>query len=211
MIRLRWISCQGRFVLSFETKFKNVFALCELKVILMIINKNMNGQIQIYTGNGKGKTTAAFGLVLRAVGAGKKVFFAQFVKGKTYSEIEAVNKFLPGVTIKQYGRGCFIVNEPAKEDIEAAGKGLREIETIIQSDTYDIIVLDEANIALYYKLFPVEALIQILEKRNPAVEIIITGRYAPPELVEIAGLVTEMKEIKHYYVDGVEAREGIEF
>lgn len=171
----------------------------------------MQGYIQIYTGNGKGKTTAAFGLSLRAVGAGKKVFFAQFVKGKTYSEIEAVAQFLPDITIRQYGRGCFIRKDPTQEDIEAALTGLTEVSEIIQSGRYDVVVLDEANIALHYQLFTVEQLMEVMRQKPPETELIVTGRYAPQELVDMADLVTEMKEIKHYYQSGVQARKGIEF
>ena len=171
----------------------------------------MQGYIHLYTGNGKGKSTAAFGLSLRAVGAGKKVFFAQFVKGKTYAEIEAVNQFLPAITIKQYGRGCFIKNVPVPEDIEAAQNGLKEVAEIIRSGAYDIVVLDEANIALYYKLFTSAELIEVIKHKRPETEIIITGRYAPQEIIDLADLVTEMKEVKHYYRKGVEARKGIEF
>ncbi len=171
----------------------------------------MKGYVHIYTGNGKGKTTAALGLSVRALGAGKKVFFAQFIKGKTYSEIEFIKKNIPDLIIKQYGLGCFIINEPKKEDIDAARKGLKEVETIIKSDEYDLIIMDEANIALYYKLFSVEDLIEVLKSKPTKTEIVITGRYAPAELMEFADLVTEMKEIKHYYSKGIEAREGIEF
>lgn len=171
----------------------------------------MKSYIQVYTGNGKGKTTAAFGLALRAVGAGKKVYFAQFVKGKTYSEIEAVQKFLPLITIKQYGLGCFIVREPTPDDIQSAGDGLVEVTAIMQSGDYDLVVLDEANIAVFYKLFTVNELILAIQKRNPKTEIVVTGRYAAPELIEIADLVTEMMEIKHYYNNGVDARVGIEY
>lgn len=169
------------------------------------------GYIQVYTGNGKGKTTAALGLAVRAVGAGKKVFFAQFVKGQIYSEIHAIQQFLPAITVEQYGLNCFIVQSPTQKDIDIARKGFEKVSEIILSGNYDVIVLDEANIAIYYKLFPVEELIQLLKKKPLETEIIITGRYAPPELIEIADLVTEMKEIKHYYTKGIEAREGIEF
>lgn len=169
------------------------------------------GYIQVYTGNGKGKTTAAFGLALRAVGAGKKVFFAQFVKGQIYSELEAVEKYLPSITIKQYGLDCFIEKSPTEADIKAAKEGLSQVAEIIASGQYDVIVLDEANIAVYYNLFTAQELISVINKRRKNTEIIITGRYAPPELLEIAHLVTEMKEIKHYYTQGVEARKGIEF
>ncbi len=169
----------------------------------------MSGYIQIYTGNGKGKTTAALGLTLRAVGAGKTVFFGQFVKGQVYSEIKALQQF-PAVQVKQYGLDCFIRHEPTQPDIQAAREGLREISEIIVSGKYDIIVLDEASIALYYNLFTVEELISVLKQKPEETEIIITGRYAPPQLIEIAALVTEMKEIKHYYRQGVMARVGIE-
>ncbi|MFA7226643.1 MAG: cob(I)yrinic acid a,c-diamide adenosyltransferase [Dysgonamonadaceae bacterium] len=171
----------------------------------------MKGYIHVYTGNGKGKTTAALGLALRAVGAGKKVYFAQFVKGKIYSEIDAINRYIPEITVKQYGRGCFIVNEPTLEDIQAAKEGLEEVGAVIRSGKYDVVVLDEATIALHYKLFSVEELIAVLQEKHEETEIAITGRYAPEELIEIADLVTEMKEIKHYYTKGISARKGIEY
>ncbi|NLH28699.1 MAG: cob(I)yrinic acid a,c-diamide adenosyltransferase [Bacteroidales bacterium] len=171
----------------------------------------MKGYIHVYTGNGKGKTTAVLGLALRAVGAGKKVYFAQFVKGKIYSEIDAINRYIPEITVKQYGRGCFIVNEPTLEDIQAAKEGLEEVGAVIRSGKYDVVVLDEATIALHYKLFSVEELIAVLQEKREETEIAITGRYAPEELIEIADLVTEMKEIKHYYTKGISARKGIEY
>ena len=171
----------------------------------------MKGYIHVYTGNGKGKTTAALGLALRAVGAGKKVYFAQFVKGKIYSEIDAINRYIPEITVKQYGRGCFIVNKPTLEDIQAAKEGLEEVGAVIRSGKYDVVVLDEATIALHYKLFSVEELIAVLQEKHEETEIAITGRYAPEELIEIADLVTEMKEIKHYYTKGISARKGIEY
>ena len=170
----------------------------------------MKGYIQIYTGNGKGKTTAALGLALRAAGAGKKVFFAQFVKGQEYSEVRALRQFLPSVEIKQYGLDCFIYNTPTQADIDIARKGLKEVSDVISSGKYDIVVLDEANIAIYYKLFSAEELIGILKQKPDETEIVITGRRAAPELMEIADLVTEMREVKHYYTKGVEARVGIE-
>jgi cob(I)alamin adenosyltransferase len=171
----------------------------------------MKGYIQVYTGNGKGKTTAALGLALRAVGDGKKVFFAQFVKGKPYSEINAIQYFLPNITIKQYGLGCFIRKSANQADIDAARKGLQEVTEIINSGEYDMVVLDEANIALHYKLFSVDELLFIIQSKPDSTEIIVTGRYAPIKLLEVVDLVTEMKEIKHYFNEGVEARKGIEY
>jgi len=171
----------------------------------------MKGYVQVYTGNGKGKTTAALGLALRATGAGKKVFIAQFIKGRTYSEITAINNYLPAVIIKQYGMGCFIVNKPCLEDIEAAKKGLEHVSEVIASGEYDLIVLDEACIAIYYELFSVEELIRAISRKKDKTEIVITGRYAPQKLLDFADLVTEMIEIKHYFKSGVEARKGIEY
>jgi len=170
----------------------------------------MKGYVQVYTGNGKGKTTAALGLALRATGAGKKVYIAQYAKGMHYSELDAISTHLPNITLKQYGMGCFIFNEPKQADIEAANIGLREVETIISGCEYDIIILDEANIAIFYNLFSAQQLIEVLNKRNLKTEIIITGRYACEEILKYADLVTEMKEIKHYYQQGVQARTGIE-
>jgi len=169
----------------------------------------LKGYIQVYTGNGKGKTTAAFGLSIRAAAAGKKVFIGQFVKGMHYSELDLLPR-IENITIKQFGMGCFIRSTPSAEDYEAARNGLAEIERIMQSGDYDVVVMDEANIALYYGLFSLEELKQVLVNRPEQVEVVITGRYAPQELIELADLVTEMKEIKHYYTAGVEARTGIE-
>lgn len=171
----------------------------------------MKGFIHIYTGNGKGKTTAAFGLALRAAGAGKKVYIAQFVKGNMYSEIKAVRKFLPQITIEQFGRGCFIVKKPAAKDIHAARTGLTKLREVVSRAEYDMIILDEVFIATYYKLINVEEVLEILKTKPVATEMILTGRYAPQEITDEADLVTEMKEIKHYYTNGVEAREGIEY
>ena len=170
----------------------------------------MKGYIHLYTGNGKGKTTAAFGLALRAVGAGKQVFIAQFVKGMHYSELDAIKR-LPEIELKQYGLDCFIVNEPTPDDIDAARVGLEEVSKIIAENKADMLILDEICIALHYHLFDIAEVIDLLKNKPAEMEIVLTGRYAPPELYEIADLVTEMTEIKHYYNQGVEARKGIEF
>ncbi len=168
------------------------------------------GYIQLYTGKGKGKTTAALGLALRAAGAGRKVLIAQFVKGMPYSEFKAL-KFIPGIILRQYGRDCFIEKEPLKEDIEAARNGLSEVAAYIAKNQYDMVILDEACIALHYHLFTVDELLEIINARPETMEIVITGRYAPQELLDSADLVTEMNEIKHYYQKGIQAREGIEY
>ncbi len=171
----------------------------------------MKGYVQVYTGEGKGKTTAVFGLALRAAGAGLKVYFAQFVKGTKYSECRAVEKYLSAfITLKQYGMGYFVEREPNEDDRRMASEGLLEIKEIMCSGKYDLIVLDEANIALYYKLFSLGDLLDFIDAKPENVELVITGRHADPKIIERADLVTEMKEIKHYYRNGVEARVGIE-
>ena len=167
------------------------------------------GYIQVYTGNGKGKTTAALGLALRAICAGKKVYIGQFIKGMAYSELTATN-FLPGLTIEQFGRDCFIRNKPTDEDIEIAGKGLERSREILLSGDYDLVILDEINVALYYQLFSEQSVLQLMDVKPPSTELVLTGRYAPDNIIQRADLVTEMQEIKHYYMKGVSARKGIE-
>ena len=170
----------------------------------------MKGYVQVYTGDGKGKTTAALGLALRAVGAGLNVFIGQFAKGMEYSEIKAIRERLPEITIRQYGLDCFIVNKPTNDDIAIARRGLTEVRNVIQSGKYDVIILDEANIAVHFGLFSIDDLLKIIALKPANLELIITGRKAHPDLVKAADLVTEMLEIKHYYQQGVQARQGIE-
>jgi len=165
--------------------------------------------VHVYTGSGKGKTTAAIGLAVRAVGAEMKVFIGQFVKGMKYSELTTLSK-IENIDIKQYGLDCFIVNEPEEKDIKAARCGLKEVSSILKSGDYQLVILDEANIAVYFKLFSVQELLKAIEERAEGVEVVVTGRKADPELIEYADLVTEMNEIKHYYKHGVQARKGIE-
>ena len=168
------------------------------------------GYIQVYTGNGRGKTTAAFGLALRAWGAGLKVYIGQFIKGGEYSEIKAFKHFKPRIKVEQYGSGCFIIKNPSKKDIESAEKGFKTVKKIISESRYDVVILDELNIILHLNMIPVDDVIDVLRKRPKNMEVIITGRYAPKDLLEAADLITEMKEKKHYYSDGVLARCGIE-
>ena len=168
------------------------------------------GYVQVYTGNGKGKTTAALGLSLRAVGAGLKVYFAQFIKGSRYSEIKALDMFAEYVTLKQYGRGGYIRGTPQEEDIRLARAGLRESREIVQSGHYDIVILDEVNVAVRLGLLTVEEVLDVVEVKPDTVELVLTGRDADPRVIEKADLVTEMREIKHYFNQGVQARTGIE-
>lgn len=170
---------------------------------------SVQGYVHVYTGNGKGKTTAALGLSLRAICSGKKVYMGQFVKGMAYSEMEAPS-LLHGITIEQYGRDCFIKNNPTEEDKRIALEGLQKAKEIIQSQAYDLVILDELNIALYYQLIPIADVLDLIATKPAQMELVITGRYAPEEVIAAADLVTEMKEIKHYYQQGVQARRGIE-
>jgi cob(I)alamin adenosyltransferase len=176
-----------------------------------IIGDMNKGYVHVYTGEGKGKTTAALGLALRAAGAGKKVFIAQFVKGIQYGEMELLNKYMPEITLRQFGLDCFIVNEPTEKDKEAARVGLHFVSGIIRQGDYDVVILDEVCIAVHYKLFFIEELIEILKSRPVSMEVVLTGRYCPKELIDYADLVTEMKEVKHYFQRGVKARKGIEY
>lgn len=168
----------------------------------------MEGYTQIYTGNGKGKSTAAFGLAIRAAGAGLKVFIGQFVKKMEYSEVKSLRKL--GIEVNQYGSGCFIKNDPTQKDIDLAAAGYAEVREVIQKGGYDVVILDELNIALFYNLVSEEEALSLITMKPSSLELVITGRYAPEALMEAADLVTEMKEIKHYYHQGVEARDGIE-
>ncbi|WP_179948107.1 cob(I)yrinic acid a,c-diamide adenosyltransferase [Geosporobacter ferrireducens] len=168
------------------------------------------GYVHVYTGDGKGKTTAALGLALRAAGAGKKVFIAQFVKSIEYSEWKALKSLQNSIDITLYGHGCFIAKNPEQEDISAARKGLQDIHRILMSKKYDLIILDEITIALYYRLLSLEDVITLLKDKPYETELVLTGRYAPEAIIEFADLVTEMKEIKHYYQQGVLSREGID-
>ena len=167
------------------------------------------GFIHIYTGNGKGKTTAAFGLAIRAALSGKKVFIGQFVKDMKYNETK-IEDYLHNIEIKQLGRGCFIYENPDGVDKEFDKKGLDECSALLSSGEYDLVILDEINIALYYKLFEVTDVVNALKNKAVKTEVVLTGRYAPQELIDMADLVTEMVEIKHYYSHGVLSREGID-
>lgn len=167
------------------------------------------GYIHIYTGNGKGKTTAALGLAIRAAGAGKKVFIGQFVKGMEYSELNIL-KDIPNISLELLGKECFIEKAPSEEDIRLARQGLDLCRDILSRGDYDLVILDEITIALYFNLFELDEVIDILKNRAPQVEVVLTGRYADDKLIEMADLVSEMKEIKHYYSQGLLSRQGID-
>jgi cob(I)alamin adenosyltransferase len=176
------------------------------------MSKLKNGLVQVYTGNGKGKTSAAFGLALRATGRGLRVYILQFIKGGfDYGELHVVGR-IPNLTLKVFGRGKFIISKPPeKEDVGLAQEALKQAETIVASQEYDVVVLDEINVALNLKLIALQDVLSLLKKKPTNVELILTGRNAPEEIVELADLVTEFREIKHPFSKGYPAREGIEY
>ncbi|MDG6225674.1 MAG: cob(I)yrinic acid a,c-diamide adenosyltransferase [Candidatus Thermoplasmatota archaeon] len=169
------------------------------------------GYVQLYTGNGKGKTTAAVGLGVRASGAGLKVAMIQFMKGRRYSEIDAIER-LRGFEVFQHGRDEFVnKGDPERIDIDLARGGMERAREAIGSGEYDLVILDEINVAIDFGLVDLDDVLRMLDSRPAHVEIVLTGRYAPKELMEMADLVTEMREIRHFYNSGVEARKGIEY
>jgi len=170
------------------------------------------GLIQVYTGDGKGKTTAALGLAFRAVGHGLKVLVIQFMKGNIcYGEIESCKKLSPYLAIKQMGRETFVSRtNPDPVDIKLVQDGFAMAKKAIAGEEYDIIILDEINVAIDYGLIPLTDFLQVLDTKPSGVELILTGRNARPEVMDRADLVTEMVERKHYYKNGVSARRGIE-
>ncbi|MBU1162359.1 MAG: cob(I)yrinic acid a,c-diamide adenosyltransferase [Proteobacteria bacterium] len=170
----------------------------------------MKGYIQVYTGNGKGKTTAALGLAIRAAGAGLKVFIAQFIKMGEYSEIKALKRFKDLITVEQFGSGRFIKGKPSASDIEAARKGVEKIKAAFTSGQHNVVIMEEANVAAGLGILSVEDILKIMDEKPKDVELVITGRGADSRIIEKADLVTEMKEVKHYFQKGVKARIGIE-
>jgi cob(I)alamin adenosyltransferase len=170
------------------------------------------GFVQVYTGNGKGKTSAAFGLALRATGRGLKVCIIQFIKGGfDYGELYVADK-LPGLKLKAFGRGKFVSEKkPDKEDVDLAEEALKTAEEAVKSREYDVIVLDEVNVALNLKLIRTERVLQLIKDKPAQTELVLTGRKAPKEIIEAADLVTEMVEVKHPYNKGFKARKGIEY
>ncbi len=169
------------------------------------------GYIHVYTGNGKGKTTAAIGLAIRAAGAGLKVFFTQFIKKRKCSEHIALERFKDLIKIKQYGTGFIMGKRPSQNAILSTNEGIEDIKRVISSGYYDVIILDEINGAIKNKLIDIEEIINLLDSKPDDIEIVLTGRDADERIVEKADLVTEMKIIKHYWDKGIKARKGIEY
>ena len=170
------------------------------------------GTVQVYTGEGKGKTTAALGLALRAWGHGARVLVIQFMKGRiNYGELEAVRS-LEGFDVEQYGRETFVDrDEPAPEDAALAREALARARQVVAENAYDLVVLDEVNVAVDYGLVTLDDILDLIANKPPAMELVLTGRGAPAAFVEAADLVSDVREIKHHYRAGVPARKGIEF
>lgn len=168
------------------------------------------GFVHIYTGDGKGKTTAALGLALRAAGAGWRVFIAQFVKGMHSSELSALERLSDQVAVRQFGRSCFVNRAPQPPDQEWAERGLAECRRVIRAGDHRLVVMDEANVAVAMGLLSIDSLLELVELRPVRTELVITGRWAHPRLLAVADLVTEMREVKHYWRQGVLARVGVE-
>ena len=169
----------------------------------------MKGYVQVYTGNGKGKTTASIGLAVRAAGAGLRIYIVQFLKKGDYSEIKALSRF-ENITIEQFGLGKFVKGRPSEDDIQAGKKGYQKLTEIIRSGDHDLVIAEEANVAVMCGLFSEEALLDLIKMKPDHVELVITGRGATPKIIEAADLVSEVMERKHYYKQGVTARVGIE-
>ncbi len=168
--------------------------------------------IQVYTGDGKGKTTAALGQALRAVGHGMKVFMIQFMKGRTYGELLTCQRCLPELTIVMSGRDEFVKKgAPEEVDLRMAREGFELAKKVVSEGKHQMLILDEINVAIDYGLLPLEEVLSFLRSCPREVEVICTGRYAPPQLVEMADMVSEVREVKHHYQQGVQMRKGIEY
>ena len=176
------------------------------------MNRLKKGYIHTYTGNGKGKTTAALGQALRAAGSGLKTFFVMFMKDFAYGEIQMVKQLSDWIRLERYGNDAFVFRKqsPDNEDKKAAQLALKRARDAMLSTRYDMIILDEVCIAIHFGLLKTEDVLSLLDEKPEPIELILTGRYCPPELIEKADLVTEMQEIKHYYQKGIAARKGIE-
>jgi cob(I)alamin adenosyltransferase len=171
-----------------------------------------HGLIQVYTGDGKGKTTCAFGLALRAVGQGFQVYIIQFLKGQDTGELKAAQRLAPELTLRGFGRPALVnLKEPAPADLALAREALDLAREVIAAGDHDLVILDEINVALAYNLVPLSEVLDLLGRRPPWVEVVLTGRAAPAELVAAADLVTEMVPRKHYWEAGIKARRGIEW
>ena len=165
----------------------------------------------MYTGSGKGKTTAAIGLGMRAAGAGLKVNMIQFMKGRKYCELVAINN-ISNFSYSQHGRDEFVNKEnPEQIDIDLAQKGLKHAKEIIKSDKYDVVILDDINVVIDFNLINLNQVLKLIREKPEKLELVLTGRYAPSKIIKVADYVSEILEIKHVYQKGIKARKGIEY
>jgi len=176
------------------------------------VDELKQGFIQIYTGNGKGKSTAAIGQAVRAAGFGLKTYIAQFMKEYPYNELNSLKYLSEWITIEQFCGDGFVYKKelPGKDEIDKARRGLAKAKSKMLSGKFDMIILDEVCVSIYFGLFSDEEILTFMKQKPDKVELILTGRYCPNNLIEKANLVTEMKEIKHYNQDGIKSRQGIE-
>ncbi|HUN55750.1 MAG TPA: cob(I)yrinic acid a,c-diamide adenosyltransferase [Smithella sp.] len=182
------------------------------KIIKKPFVKKDRGLVMVITGNGKGKTTAAFGQALRAIGQNYNVFILQFMKGRKYGEFIAARKYLPRLTVRMSGLDSFVMRDnPAAIDIELAKKGLDTARGAIMSGKYDMVILDEINVALDFKLIELNEVIDLIKNKPAELDLILTGRYAPRQIISLADTVSEVREIKHHYAAGIKDRAGIEY
>ncbi len=177
-----------------------------------MMNKLKQGFVQIYTGNGKGKSTAAIGQAVRAAGFGLKTYIAQFMKEYPYNELNSLRQLSEWITVEQFGGDDFVYKKelPDEKELAKANKGLQISKEKMLSGEFDLIILDEILVSIYFKLFKTKDIVEYIKLKPEKTELILTGRYCPEELIELADLVTEMKEVKHYYQKGVQSRRGIE-
>lgn len=170
------------------------------------------GLVMVITGDGKGKTTAAFGQALRAVGQGYKVCIIQFMKGRKYGEVLAVERYLPDITIIQAGLDSFVMRDkPTQQDVALATQGLEKAKEVIHSKNYDMVILDEINVATDFHLISEQAVLDLIISKPPEVDLVLTGRYASDKVKDMADMVSEVRGIKHHYYAGVKERAGIEY
>ena len=190
------------------------------------MSKIERGLIHVYTGDGKGKTTAALGLAFRAAGCGFCAYVCQFLKGQDYGELEAAQWLVAGapdggqrppITIEQFGQPSFVhvsadgTSTATKEDVRLARAGLDAARRAMSSGRYQLVVLDEINVALYFRLLTVQEVLEVIDDKPESVELVLTGRRVPDEILARADYVTDMREVRHPYQQGIKARKGIEF
>ncbi len=176
------------------------------------MSKLKKGYIQVYTGNGKGKTTAALGVALRAAGSGFRTLIVQFMKEYPYSELESLKNLNEWITILQFGKDEFVYKgeKPSDEDLKIANNAMAFVKDKMIGKEYDIIILDEVLVSIYFGLLEEEKVVELIQSKPEELELILTGRYCPEQIIVKADLVTEMKEVKHYYSKGILSRKGID-